>query len=78
VRGETEDVEMKKHLVLQNYGITMNDLEEYKKNKPLIDYIKQLKNKVEKAEKERDYYAEKLSNEQIENAKLIQEWRMSS
>ena len=43
MNGEIKDVKMKKHLVLQNYGITMNDLDEYKSNKPLIDYIKQAK-----------------------------------
>ena len=48
MNGDIKDVKMKKHLVLQNYGITMNDLDEYKSNKPLIDYIKQLKNQLEK------------------------------
>ena len=72
MNGEIKDVKMKKHLVLQNYGITMNDLDEYKSNKPLIDYIMQLKNRMEKTENERDYYAKKLCNEQIENAKWLQ------
>jgi hypothetical protein len=75
---EIEDVKMKKYLVLQNYDITMNDLEEYRSNKPLIDRIRQLENKVEKTQREKDYLAKKLRNEQIENAKLIQQWRMSS
>jgi hypothetical protein len=55
----------------------MDDLEEYKRNIPLIDYIKQLKNQLEK-QRERDYLAEKLRDEQIENAKWLQKWRMSS
>jgi hypothetical protein len=29
---------------MQHYNVTMNDLEEYRRNKPLIDYVK----KVEK------------------------------
>jgi transcriptional regulator with XRE-family HTH domain len=78
MNGEIEDVKMKKHLVLQNYGITMNDLDEYKSNKPLIDRIKQAESQVEKIKGERDYYIQQLRNEQLENAKLIQQWRMSS
>ena len=78
MNGEIKDVKMKKHLVLQNYGITMNDLDEYKSNKPLIDYIKQLKSQAETIKRERDYYIQQLRNEQLENAKLIQQWRMSS
>ena len=78
MNGEIEDVKMKKHLVLQNYGITMNDLDEYKSNKPLIYRIPQAESQVEKIKGERDYYIQQLRNEQLENAKLIQQWRMSS
>jgi len=77
VKGETEDAEIKQLQVLQHYNVTMDDLEEYKRNIPLIDYIKQLKNQLEK-QRERDYLAEKLRDEQIENAKWLQKWRMSS
>ena len=48
VKGETEDAEIKQLQVLQHYNVTMDDLEEYKRNIPLIDYIKQLKNQLEK------------------------------
>lgn len=48
VKGETEDAEIKQLQVLQHYNVTMDDLEEYKRNTPLIDYIKQLKNQLEK------------------------------
>ena len=78
MNGEIKDVKMKKHLVIQNYGITMNDLDEYKSNKPLIDYIKQVKNQVEKTKEKEIIISQKLRNEQIENAKWIQQWRMSS
>jgi hypothetical protein len=27
---------------MQHYNVTMNDLEEYRRNKPLIDYVKML------------------------------------
>jgi peptidoglycan hydrolase CwlO-like protein len=43
VKGETEDAEIKQLQVLQHYNVTMDDLEEYKRNIPLIDHIKQLK-----------------------------------
>ena len=42
LKGEIEDVKMKRDLVLKNYDITMNDLEEHRRNKPLIDRIRQL------------------------------------
>jgi transcriptional regulator with XRE-family HTH domain len=42
LRGEIEDIKMKKLQVLQHYNVTMNDLEEYRRNKPLIDYVKKL------------------------------------
>ncbi len=48
VREETEDAKVKELQVLQYYNVTMNDLEEYRRNKPLVDRIRQLENKVEK------------------------------
>ena len=78
MNGEIEDVKMKKHLVLQNYHITMDDLDEYKRNLPLIDYNRQLKNQLEVAKQKIISLDQKLCNEQIENARLIQKWRMSS
>jgi hypothetical protein len=76
MNGEIKDVKMKKHLVLLNYGITMNDLDEYKSNKPLIDYIKQLKTQLEEAKQNIINLVKKLSDEQLENAKWLQKWRM--
>jgi transcriptional regulator with XRE-family HTH domain len=52
VRGEIEDAKLKEHQVLQHYNVNTNDLEEYRRNKPLIDPIKQLENQREK-EKEK-------------------------
>jgi hypothetical protein len=43
LEGEIEGVKMKRELVLKNYDITMNDLEEYRINKPFLDRIRQLK-----------------------------------
>jgi transcriptional regulator with XRE-family HTH domain len=42
VEKETEDAKLKQRQVLQNYDVTMDVLEEYRRNKPLIDRIKQL------------------------------------
>ena len=39
---ETEDAKVKQRQVLQNYYVTMDILEEYKRDKPLIDHIKKL------------------------------------
>ena len=43
LKGETEDAETKQLQVLRHYNINMNDLEEYRRNKPLVDRIRQLK-----------------------------------
>jgi hypothetical protein len=77
VRGETEDAKLKEHQVLQHYNVNINDLIECRRNEPLIDRIKQLENQREK-KRENHYLIKKLNAEQIENARLIQEWRMSS
>jgi hypothetical protein len=55
----------------------MNDLEEYRRNKPLIDRIKQLEYQLGKKER-KSLVDQKISAEQIENSRLIQKWRMSS
>jgi Na+/phosphate symporter len=74
VESKTEDAEIKLLQVLQHYNVTMNNLEKYIKNKSLIDPVKQLENQIEKIKRERDYYAQQLRNEQLENSKLIQQW----
>ena len=78
LKRETEDVIVKQLQVLQHYNVTMEDLEEYKRNMPLIDYIEQQKNQLEKAKQKIINLAKELSNEQLENAKWHQKWRMSS
>ena len=77
VKGETEDAEIKLLQVLQHYNVTMDDLEEYKRNIPLIDYIKQLKNQLKEANQKIINLVKKLTDEQLENAKWLQKWRMS-
>ena len=68
MRRETEDAKLKQLQVLQRYNVTMNDLEEYRRNKPLVETIKSQQNKLEKAERQIHYLKKKLSNEQFKNA----------
>ena len=67
VRGETKDAKLKEHQVLQHYNVNMNDLDEYRRNKPLVETIKSQQNKLEKANRQIDYLAKELSNEQFKN-----------
>jgi hypothetical protein len=55
----------------------MDDLEEYIRNKPLIDHIKKLEDQLEKKEREKVDLSEKLSAERMENVRLIREWKFS-
>jgi transcriptional regulator with XRE-family HTH domain len=66
LRGETEEAKLKERQVLQHYNVTMNDLEEYRRNKPLIDYVKKLEKKLEEAEEEKNYLAEELAIKESE------------
>ncbi len=42
VEKQTEDAKLKQRQVLQNYDVTMDILEKYKRDKPLIDHNKKL------------------------------------
>ena len=78
VEREIEDVNMKKDIVLQKYDITMGDIEEFKRDKPLIDRIKQLEMELEREEKVKEKLVQELRAAQIENIRIYQEWRASS
>jgi transcriptional regulator with XRE-family HTH domain len=52
LKGEIEDVKLKREIVLKNYDITMNDIEEYRRNKPLIDRIRRLEQVINNLDKE--------------------------
>ena len=67
VEKETEDAKLKQHQVLQHYNVTMDVLEEYIRNKPLVETIKSQQNKLDKAEKEIQYLKKELCNEQNKN-----------
>src|SRR5918998_196194 len=51
-------IKLKKRQVLQHYDVTMDVLEEYKKDKPLIDYTKNLEKKLEEVVEEKNDLAE--------------------
>ena len=53
VEGETKDAKVKQLQVLQHYKVNMNDLDEYRRNKPLVETIKSQQNKLEKAKIDR-------------------------
>jgi hypothetical protein len=48
VERETKDAKLKQHQVLQRYDVNMNDLDEYRRNKPLVETIKSQQNKLER------------------------------
>jgi chromosome segregation ATPase len=61
---QTEDAKTKLDQVLQHYDVTMDILEEYKRDKPLIDRIKQLEKKLEEEVEEKNYLAEELASKE--------------
>jgi hypothetical protein len=82
VRGEMEDVKLKEDQVLQHYNVTMNDLDEYRRNKPLVETIKSQQDKLEKAEKQIQYLKKELCNEQDKNfefkySRLVSEYELN-
>jgi hypothetical protein len=71
VEKETEDTKLKQHQVLQHYNVTMDVLEEYIRNKPLVETIKSQQNKLEKAERHIKHLKKELRNEQNMNLEPI-------
>jgi transcriptional regulator with XRE-family HTH domain len=70
VEEEIEDIIMKKLQVLQGYNVTMNVLERYIRNEPLVETIKSQQNKLEKAERQIQYLKKELCNEQNKNFRI--------
>ena len=54
VRGETEETELKQLQVLQHSNKTINDLEEYRRNRLLIDAVPNI-NKINSNQKKKYY-----------------------
>jgi transcriptional regulator with XRE-family HTH domain len=63
---QTEDAKTKLDQVLQHYDVTMDILEEYKRDKPLIDRIKQLEKKLEEVVEDNNHLAEELVSKESE------------
>ena len=51
VRGETEETELKQLQVLQHSNRTINDLEEYRRNRLLIDAVSNINKKTNSNQK---------------------------
>ena len=69
VEKETEDAKVKLRQVLQNHDVTMYELQEFIRDKPLIDYTKKLEKKLEEVVEEKNDLAEDLASKKfkIEN-----------
>jgi transcriptional regulator with XRE-family HTH domain len=70
VEKETEDAKVKQLQVLQHYNVTMDVLDEYRRNKPLVETIELQQNKLEKAKRQIDYLIKELCNEQNKNFRI--------
>jgi hypothetical protein len=82
VEKETEDAKVKQREVLQHYDVTMDDLDEYRRNRSLVETIELQQNKLERAERWIDYLKKKLCNEQNKNFRfeyslLISEYELN-
>ena len=73
VEKQTEDAKLKQCQVLQHYDVTIDILEEYKRDKPLIDQIKKLEKKLEEEVEEKNYLAEELVSKESEIENLESE-----
>jgi transcriptional regulator with XRE-family HTH domain len=73
VEKETEDAKVKLRQVLQHYDVTMDELQEFIRDKPLIDHIKKLEKKLEEEVEEKNYLAEELVSKESEIENLESE-----
>jgi transcriptional regulator with XRE-family HTH domain len=82
VKEKTEDAKVKLRQVLEHYNVTMDDLEEYRRNEPLVETIKSQQNKLEKAKRHINNLEKELSNERLKNFRfeyslLISEYELN-
>jgi hypothetical protein len=73
LRDETEGAKTKQRQVLQHYNVTMDELQEFRRDKPLIDHIKKLEKKLEEEVGEKNYLAEELASKESEIENLESE-----
>jgi chromosome segregation ATPase len=66
VEREIEDAKTKQRQVSQHYNVTIDELQEFSRDKPLIDHTKKLEKKLEEAEEENNYLTEALASKEFE------------
>lgn len=71
---KVEDVKYTMHKAVLDFGLTIDELEEYKRNKPTIEDNKKIKNMLEAVLKQRDDLVQELCREEIQNAEYQQRW----
>jgi hypothetical protein len=60
---KVQELKNKFHQIVLDYGLTIDDLEEYRTNRPLIDYVNKLENNLQKAIMRGDQYEMQLFTE---------------
>jgi hypothetical protein len=71
---EIEDAQNNLSVVLRDNDVTLRDLGNYKKDKPIIDRLKETQFELEKVTKERDGLREQIIKERSEKITLKHEW----
>ena len=66
---QIEQKQLEKQIAFDNYGVTINLLEEFNRNRPLFEKFQQQKLELDKVKQERDSYKEKLENEKLWRSK---------
>ena len=65
---QIEQKELEKQNAFEDYGVTINLLEEFNRNRPLFETCREQKLELDKVKQERDSYKKDLEN--LENEKL--------
>jgi hypothetical protein len=66
-RKQVEDIELKEKLVVQKYGATMEQLEQYMQDKPLLDKCHVLQTELQRRTRQTDFLREELSVKESED-----------
>jgi hypothetical protein len=74
---EIEDVKIKLNWVMGNYDVTMNDLEEFRKNRPQLETLKSKEIELRNVRKRMNYFERELSVEQAKREFAEYEWSVS-
>jgi Helix-turn-helix domain len=68
---QIEQKELEKQNAFEDYGVTINLLEEFNRNRPLLETCREQKLELDKVKQERDSYKKEIEN--LENEKL---WKL--